>query len=163
MSIIDRPLVAFDRFSYQKNKHNSMGFFHYLKFKWIDIIDKNNKLCENREILIKTIRILNYFLNFIFLLFILEINFFLTLIYCYIFNKILWDIVATWYIGDFINGKLIYIESKYIRKKNYIVLITIIDFIYDVIYDIKLKINDIKIIEKFNLSNKKKKKFKRKN
>nr|YP_740746.1 Ymf77 [Tetrahymena malaccensis]ABI51655.1 Ymf77 [Tetrahymena malaccensis] len=122
-----------------------MGLYYYLKNKWIDLKNKNIELNENRELLIKIIKITSYLLNFFILLIIFEFNIFLVLIFCFLFNKLFWDILTTWYLGDFLNGKLIYFELKYIKNKSYIYIITAIDLIVFLITEWKNYINGIKL------------------
>lgn len=94
------------------------------------ILKKNSELSENREIIIIFFRFSTYSFNLFFLLFILDMNIFLSIFLCHWLNLIFWDIITTWYIFDYVRGKFNKKENKYIKSKIYLHMISLIDFIF---------------------------------
>ncbi len=94
------------------------------------ILKKNSEILENRELIIIFFRFCTYSFNLFFLLFILDINIFLSIFICHWLNLIFWDIITTWYIFDYIRGKFNKKENKYVKTNIYLHIISFVDFLF---------------------------------
>ena len=130
-----------------------MGYIKKIIHDYDMIYDKNNKNRENREVIIDFSKCLMFLLNFYILLFVLNINIFISLVITHIFNKLFWNVFNTWYIIDLIQSNFIYWEDRYINKVKYITLISLMDLCIKIKEDYKNrdKLNIYNIISKLNI------------